>query len=597
MKKWILHMKKADFVGLSKTLKVDPVVVKIMRNRGLESEDEYTRFLSGGWEQLYEPDCMKGIVQAADLIKQKIEQKKSIRIIGDYDIDGINATYILYKGLCRAGADVDTAIPDRILDGYGINESLILQAHEDGKDTIITCDNGIAAAAQIAYAKGLGMTVVVTDHHDIPYEEEEGGARQSILPPADVVVDPKQEGCPYPLKEICGAVVALKFIQVLYRQFGIEQNEAQEFLQFAAMATVGDVMPLKDENRILVKLGLQQLHTAPCIGLEALMRACKLEKETVKSYHIGFVLGPCLNASGRLETAQHALKLLLAENEQTADTLALKLKALNDERKAMTQEGVKDAVAQIEQSKIKEDKVLVVYLPQCHESLAGIIAGRIKERYYKPVLVFTDAEPQKDIEEGSAALVKGSGRSIEAYHMYDELTKCKDLFTKYGGHPMAAGVSMPKEHLEALRDRLNKNQTLTEGDLTEKLYIDAAMPFSYITEAFVENLNVLEPFGNGNEKPVFAVKSINILHIQQVGREHKILKMTVSDGTCEMDAVYFGDIETFERLICDTFGEQQLMCLYGYRKCNVTLLALYYPTVNEYMGNKKLQITIREFSV
>lgn len=596
MKKWMLHMKKADFKGISKKFGIDPVVAKIMRNRGLEREEEYFMFLNGGWEQLYDPACMKGIVQAAVLIREKIEKKKSIRIIGDYDIDGVNASYILYKGLRRVGADVDITIPDRIADGYGINEDLVRQAYEAGKDTIITCDNGIAAGEQIAYGKKLGMTVVVTDHHDIPYEEDAAGVRRSLLPPADVVVDPKQEDCSYPLKEICGAVVAWKLIQVLYKQAGIGEEETREFVQFAAMATIGDVMPLRDENRVIVKLGLERLHTKPCPGIEALMRICKLKKEEICSYHIGFILGPCLNASGRLETAGYALQLLLADTKEAADTLAVKLKTLNDERKAMTEEGLEEAVAQIEHSDCKKDKVLVLYLPDCHESLAGIIAGRIKERYYKPVLVFTDTKPWEKNDGKTVEMVKGSGRSIEAYHMYDELTKCRDLFTKYGGHPMAAGVSMPKEHLKALKKQLNENQELTDEQLTEKKYIDAAMPFSYVTEAFVENLNVLEPFGNGNAKPVFAVKTMKILHISKVGRERKILKLSVSDDTCVMEAVYFGSPEAFENLICDKFGMQELESLYRGRENKVLVSALYYPSINEYMGRRQLQITIQEFS-
>lgn len=577
-------MKKADFGALAKKFGVDPVVAKIMRNRDLETEEDYRQFLYGGWEDLHDGALMKGMADAVRLVREKIEQRKPIRIIGDYDIDGVNATYILYRGLKRVGADVDSAIPHRMTDGYGINEHLIQQAYEDGRDTIITCDNGIAAREQIAYGKSLGMTVVVTDHHDVPYEQN-CDERTYVLPPADVVVDPKQEGCAYPFKGICGAVVAWKLIQQLYVSYGISIEETREFLQFAAMATVGDVMELRGENRIIVKLGLEQLRREPCLGLGALMDENSLVRQNVSSYHIGFVIGPCLNASGRLETARHALDLLLAGDKEDAGELAKKLKALNDDRKTMTENGKQEAFEQIEHTELGQDTVLVVYLPDCHESLAGIIAGRIRERYYKPVLVFTDAEDG----------VKGSGRSIPGYHMFDELTKCKNLFTKYGGHPMAAGVSMPKESLEPLRRRLNDNHSLTAEDLTEKIYIDAAMPLSYINEQLIESLHVLEPFGNGNAKPIFALQHTKIRWIEQRGRERKILKLLISDGTADMEAVYFGDIEAFEQMVCEEFGSEQLAGLYQRRENAVDLAMLYYPTVNEYMGRRTLQINIQEF--
>lgn len=585
MKKWILHMKKADFQDLGKRFRIDPVVAKIMRNRDLETDEQYENFLYGDWESLHNPALMKGMEQAVAIIHEKIEANKPIRIIGDYDIDGVNATYILYKGLKRVGADVDSAIPDRMTDGYGINENLIRGAYEAGKDTIITCDNGIAAREQIAYGKSLGMTIVVTDHHDVPYEEKENGERVHVLPQADALIDPKQEDCSYPFDGICGAVVAWKFIQELYRSFDIPVEEAKEFLQFAAMATIGDVMELRDENRIIVKLGLEQMKTTPCPGIRALMEECAIVPSNLSAYHIGFVIGPCLNASGRLETAQHALKLLLAERPDDARKLAGKLKGLNDERKAMTEAGMEEAFYQIDHSELKKDNVLVVYLPACHESLAGIIAGRIRERYYKPVLVFTDAESG----------IKGSGRSIEGYHMFDELTRCKHLFTKYGGHPMAAGVSMPKENLETLRSLLNKNQSLTEEDLIEKIYIDVAMPFGYISEKLVENLTVLEPFGNGNAKPVFALQHVKIKRMEQRGRERKILKLQLTDDATVMEAVYFGNIEQFEQMIIEEFGEEQLDCLYNRKPNNVNLAILYYPTINEYMGRKNLQINVMDF--
>lgn len=583
MKKWVVYMKRADFHTLAQRFGIDPVVARIMRNRDLETDEQYEQFLYGGWEDLYDGSCMKGMEQAVEVIQKKIEKNCTIRIIGDYDIDGVNATYILFRGLKRAGADVDYAIPNRMTDGYGINEHLIEQAYKDGRDTIITCDNGIAAREQIAFAKSLGMTVVVTDHHEVPYEEKDG-VRTYVLPPADVVVDPKQEGCLYPCEGICGAVVAWKFIQQLYAACRIPQEETKEFLQFAAMATIGDVMELRDENRIIVKLGLEQLRQHPCPGIRALMEANAIIPENISSYHIGFVIGPCLNASGRLETAKHALELLLAEDSATAGELARKLKTLNDARKTMTEEGREEAFARIDNTSLGKDKVLVVYLKDCHESLAGIIAGRIRERYYKPVIVFTDAEGG----------LKGSGRSIPGYNMYEELTKCKQLFTKYGGHPMAAGISMPGEHLELLRRQLNENQTLTQEELTEKIYIDVPMPVSYITESLIENLGVLEPFGNGNSKPVFALKHTRILRMEQRGRERRILKLLVSDGTGTIEAVYFGDIEAFEKQIIDGYGREELEKLYAHRENRVDLAMLYYPSVNEYMGRRTLQITIMD---
>lgn len=586
MKKWLLHMKKADFTALGEQFGIDPLIAKIMRNRGLTSEAEFEQYLHGGWEQLHDPFSMKGMQEAAALIREKLEQKKTIRVIGDYDIDGVNATYILYKGLKRLGADVDCAIPDRMLDGYGINENLIRQAYEAGRDTIITCDNGIAAREQITYGKSLGMTIVVTDHHDIPYEEDEKGNRTNVLPPADVVIDPKQADCGYPFPGICGAVVAWKLIQVLYVTYGLPIEETKEFLQFAAMATIGDIMELKGENRILVKLGLQQLREYPCPGMRALMEENSIYPANLSAYHIGFVIGPCLNASGRLETARHALKLLMADTPADASALAGKLKALNDERKAMTQTCMEEAFSKIDQTDLKEDTVLVVYLPDCHESLAGIIAGRIRERYYKPVLVFTDAEGG----------VKGSGRSIEGYHMFDELTRCRQLFTKYGGHPMAAGVSMPKENLSILRRQLNENHTLTPEELIEKIYIDAAMPLGYITEQLIDDLNVLEPFGNANSKPVFALSRAQISRLEVKGRDRKILKMLLSDGTAQLEAVYFGDIPDFEQMIEQQFGRRQLEQMHSRRDSSVELAILYYPVINEYMGHRTLQINVQEFA-
>lgn len=586
MEKWMVTMKKADFDGIGRKFGISPVTARIIRNRDVVDEEEIRRFLFGTMEDLADPMLMKDMDRAVDILETKIRDKRKIRVIGDYDIDGVNATYILLKALEGCGAVVDTDIPDRMKDGYGINENLIQSAADDMVDTIVTCDNGIAAYDQIAFGKELGLTMIVTDHHDIPYEDMEDGTRVYRIPPADAVIDPKREDCSYPFKLLCGAAVAYRFMEALYRRLGLDTDQLAPLLENAAVATVGDVVDLEGENRIIVKKGLELLKNPSNHGFAALMDCTGINREQLSSYHIGFVIGPCINASGRLNTAKRALSLLCADKGEAAK-LAGDLKALNDSRKAMTQEGVEKAVNMIEKSSLKNDKVLVVFLPDCHESLAGIIAGRIREKYYKPVFVITRAE------EG----LKGSGRSIEGYHMFEELNKCKDLLSKFGGHPMAAGLSLPEENLETFRRSLNENQTLTEDDLTEKIYIDVPMPVDYITEGLIEEFKLLAPFGKGNSKPLFAEKGLKVLSGRILGKNKNVLKLLLKNGSgFQIEAMYFGDISRFFEELVSKYGEARKERLLAGRDCEVSLSAVYYPTVNEYMGRKTLQIQIQNYN-
>jgi single-stranded-DNA-specific exonuclease len=528
---------------------------------------------------------MKDMDKAVSIIKEKILQHKKIRVIGDYDIDGVNATYILLKGLERCGAIVDTDIPDRMKDGYGINESLIDSANESEIDTIVTCDNGIAAIDQIAYAKQLKMTVIITDHHDIPFEDIEG-IKTEIYPIADAIVNPKQRTCTYPFDKLCGAAVAYKLVQALYETFDIPYEECKELIEFAAMATVGDVMDLVGENRIIVKEGLKRIRNSSNHGLTSLISLNGLSKGNISSYHIGFVIGPCINAGGRLDTAKRALELLNSNSMEEAGKLAGDLKNLNDSRKALTVEGLEKALNIIETSEIKKDKVLIVYLPECHESLAGIIAGRIRENYNKPVIVFTDSE----------GCAKGSGRSIEAYNMFEELSKFKQLYIKFGGHPMAAGLSLPKENIAVLRENLNNETILTEEDLVSKIMIDVPMPIHYITENLVEQLELLEPFGKANEKPTFAEKDLSILSGRILGKNQNVLKLKVKNSNeCTMDAMYFGNIDKFNSFIIEKYGEEELNKILAGKENGVTLSITYYPSINEYNGSRSIQVIIKNF--
>lgn len=576
MEKWMVAAKKADFRKLGEKFQLDPVTIRLIRNRDIVGEDAIREYLYGDLTWLQDPHLLKDMDKAVKILQEKISCGEKIRVIGDYDIDGVNASYILLTGLQRCGAAVDVDIPDRILDGYGLNEHLIDRARKDGVETILTCDNGIAAVQEIAVAKNYGMTVIVTDHHE----------PQENLPKADALINPKQSDCPYPYKNLCGAAVAFKLVQCLYEAFHIPAEEWDPLLENVAFATVGDVMDLTGENRILVKEGLKRLNHTKNEGFRALIAANGLTDGTISAYHIGFVLGPCINATGRLDTAKRALKLLMAPTPELAKTLAEELKSLNDERKDMTVKGVEEAVEQVEETSLKEDKVLVIYLPSCHESLAGIIAGRIREKYHRPVFVLTRAE------EG----VKGSGRSIEAYNMFQEMCKVSHLFTRFGGHPMAAGLSLPEKNVEVFRKAINEAAELTEDDLIPKIMIDVPMPLDYISEKLICELSVLEPFGKANTKPVFADRKLKILRAQIIGRNRNVLKMLVQNSSgCTMEALYFGDIPRFENYVKEKFGAADLELLLQGRPSSVALSMTYYPSVNEFRGNKTLQIVIQNY--
>lgn len=563
---WMLQTKRADFNGLAMRLGVSPVAVRIMRNRGLLDEREMRKYLYWTLDDLYDPRQMKGMETAAGIIEKKLIEGKKIRIIGDYDIDGVCSTYILLKGFHRAAGNgqIDYEIPDRIRDGYGINESIIRQAAEDGIDTLVTCDNGIAALKEISIAKQLGMTVVVTDHHEVPVD-----AYGQILPPADAVVDPKQDGETYPYHEICGAVVAWKLINVIYEDLGIPEHEWMELLEFAAIATVGDVMKLQDENRLIVKYGLKKIGSTKNTGLRMLVEKNNLDINNLSTYHIGFVIGPCLNAGGRLKSAKVALRMLLEQDPDRVSGLADELKELNDVRKDMTAKGETEAIEQVERFYMS-DKVLVVFLPECHESLAGIIAGRLREHFHKPSFVLTRGEQS----------AKGSGRSIEAYHMYQGLCEVSDLLVKFGGHPMAAGLSIEESDIDEFRRRLNENAKLTEDDFVPQIWIDVPMPFEYVNEKIVDELKGLEPFGQGNEKPLFAQKSLTIRNVRVLGKNRNVVKMNLVTNTGHpFDGLLFAD--------GDRFLEEQT----GQN----TIDMIYYPDVNEYNGTRTLQAIIKNY--
>ena len=596
MAKWMVSAKKADFNEIAERFGIDPVVARIIRNRDVVGEEAIEKFLHGTTADLYDPMLLKDAVKAAEILCGKTGEKKKIRVIGDYDIDGVCSSYILAACLEKCGAEVSVVIPHRIRDGYGLNEKLIEEAGEDGVDTILTCDNGIAAFSQIAYAKELGMTVIVTDHHEVPYEVQEDESRQEILPPADAVVDPKQGGCPYPYKGICGAVVVYKlmgiYLEKMVREGTVSAEEKdmllQELLAFAGFATVGDVMELTDENRILVRYGLRQIEQSANLGLRPLLTVNELTQKRLTGYHVGFILGPCLNATGRLDTAARALAMFRTKDQAEAVTIAGELKALNDSRREMTLFGTEQAMEQIENTSLKEDKVLVVFLPDCHESLAGIIAGRIRERYYKPVFVLTRGE------EG----VKGSGRSIEAYHMYDKMSECKELYTKYGGHKLAAGVSMPEENVEAFRAYLNAHSGLTDEDLVEVMHIDVPMPMSYVTPELVRQLSLLEPFGNGNPKPVFAQKNVRVCRGRILGKNRNVGKYRVADENGrEYDMMYFGDLEQWHAFLSAHFGQEETDRLYAGGSRAIVISVIYYPDINVYRGVESLQMVMQDYAV
>lgn len=585
MERWVLLRKGADFEAIGKKYQISPRLACLIRNRDVIGEEAVDRYLNGTISDLYDGMLMKDMDKAIDILKEKILEDKKIRVIGDYDIDGVNATYILLEGLERLGADVDSDIPDRISDGYGLNRHLVERAYEAGVDTLITCDNGIAAADEIAYGKEMGMTVIVTDHHEVPFDEQDGEKRYRI-PPADAVMDPKQPDCLYPFKGLCGAAVAYKMMEALWESMGKDSADLDDLIENVAIATIGDVMDLEDENRIFVKEGLQMLRRTKNPGLKALIECTGIDKNSLNSYHIGFVLGPCINASGRLDTAKRALELLRAGTQKEADILAGDLKALNDSRKDMTEEAVKQAEEQVETTTISKDKVLVVYLPDCHESLAGIVAGRIRENYYKPVFLLTDAE------EG----VKGSGRSIDGYHMYEELNKCKELLTKFGGHRLAAGLSLPKENVGKFREMLNKNCTLTEEEMKEKVTIDMEMPFGCVTEGLVKELELLEPFGKGNTKPVFAARDVTLLGARILGKDRNVLKLQVQDvNGCRIEAMLFHHADDFLGKLEEQYGKTEVEALLKGRGRQIRISMTYYPDINEYMGKKTPQIVVTHY--
>lgn len=585
MEKWFVMRKGAPFGEIAEKFNIHPILARLIRNRDVIGDENIEKYLHGTIADLYDGMLMKDMDKAIDILLEKIREEKKIRIIGDYDIDGINATYILLEGLKYLRADVDIDIPDRMKDGYGLNKHLIDRAFDEEVDTIITCDNGIAAYGEITYGKRLGMTIIVTDHHEVPYEENEEGKR-FILPPADAVIDPKQEDCLYPFKGLCGAAVAYKLVEALFGAAGEDIDDVDYLMENVAIATVGDVMDLVDENRIFVKQGLEMLKRTKNLGLKALIECTGVDVAHLSAYHIGFVIGPCLNASGRLDTAKRALELLCAKTRREADMLAGDLKALNDNRKDMTQLAVQEAVEMIENSVLKEDKVLVIYLPECHESLAGIVAGRIRERYYKPTFVLTKAE------EG----IKGSGRSIETYHMYEALNQCKELLTKFGGHKLAAGLSLEEENIEVFRKKLNEQSALTDDDLIAKISIDMQIPLSYISERLVDELSYLEPYGKGNTKPIFVEKNIEILRANKLGKNQNVLKMQVQDGNgAIMEAMYFGDLEIFESYLEEKFGASSVVAMWRGQRSGIKLAFTFYPTVNEYMGRKTVQIVIQNY--
>lgn len=609
MAKWYVAAKKADFNGIGQRFSISPVLARVIRNRDIEGDEAIEKYLHGTIRDLYDPAFLKGSREAVLLLKDKIKGQMPVRVIGDYDADGICSSYILKRGLEACGAVVDTMIPHRMKDGYGLNEHLVDEAYADGIDTILTCDNGIAAYTQIEQAKKYGMTVIITDHHEIPYEEEplaepdpetgETSRRRYKIPPADVVIDPKQPGDTYPFQEICGAVVAFKLMQLLFAEFGFDgistdltsgkRSLLDELLEFAAFATICDVMPLREENRILVRHGLELMKQTQNVGLHALMEVNQIlpwQDGKLGAFHIGFVLGPCLNASGRLDSAQRAMELLDSKTREAAVAQAAFLKQLNDSRKEMTEEYVKIAVEMIESGPLKDDRVLVVFLPDCHESIAGIIAGRIRERYYRPTFVLTRGE------EG----VKGSARSIEGYHIYEEMTKCSSFFTKYGGHKMAAGLSMREEDVEPFRQKINEICTLTEDDLQEKIHIDVPMPVSYVSFRLVEELELLEPFGTGNSKPVFAQKDLKFVSARALGKAGNVLRFTVEDSEQKRwEMMYFGGKDNFEAYAAGKYGQAALDGLYSGKGSPLYFDVVYYPGVNTWQGNTKLQLVMQQY--
>lgn len=580
--KWLLRNKKVDLKAMSEKYKISQLLCKLMVNRDIIDENIINSYINPVYKYLHSPKTMKDVVIAVDIIKRKIQENKKIRIIGDYDVDGIISVFILYTALKKCGANVDYEIPDRIKDGYGINENIVKVAYDEGVDTIITCDNGISAIDQIQYAKDLGLTVIVTDHHDVPFIEEDG-VRTFLSSQADAIINPKQIECEYKFKSICGAGVAFKLMEALYEEIGMDKEECYKLIEFVAIATVCDVVDLIDENRIFVKNGLEMLNNSKNIGINALKKACGLEDKEITAYHLGFVIGPCLNASGRLDSAKKGLELLLMEDDEEAKNLAQEIVDLNDARKNMTKEGVDRAINIIDSTDINNDKILVVYIPDIHESLAGIVAGRVKEKYNKPTIILTKSE------EG----VKGSARSIEEYNMFEGLLACKELLDKFGGHPMAAGLSLQEDKVNELRIALNNKCELTDEDLTRKIMIDSSLPLEYLNLHLIEELNVLEPFGKGNSKPVFGVRDAKITKAMLLGKDKNVLKLKLlTNNNITIDAMIFNDLENFESKIIEKYGNEELDNLYNKSNNNIPMDFTFYPSINEWNGNKSIQIVV-----
>ncbi|MFL0165399.1 single-stranded-DNA-specific exonuclease RecJ [Candidatus Clostridium helianthi] len=584
--RWFIKNIKADYKYISKKYALSELVSRLIVNRNIVSDEMIRSYINPDFDKFHEAREMKDLEKSVDILHEKIKSQNKIRIVGDYDVDGVISIYILYSALKRCNANVDYEIPDRIKDGYGINMNIIRQAKEDGVDTILTCDNGISAIDQIKYAKELGITVIVTDHHDIPFVEKENNVREFISLSADAVVNPKQSECNYKFKQLCGAGVAFKLVEVLYDAFNIDKKECYKFIEFLAIATVCDVVDLVDENRIFVKKGLELINSTTNLGLQELIRECELTEKTLSVYHLGFIIGPCINASGRLDSAKRGLELLLSDDEEEAVRLAKELVKLNEERKDMTMKGVEAAVEIIEKSGMINDKVFVIYIPDIHESLAGIIAGRIKEKYNVPTLVITKAEHG----------VKGSGRSIEEYNMFEELIKCKDLLEKFGGHPMAAGFSLKEENIDEFRRRLNENTVLKDEDLLRKVTIDSVLPLDTINYDVINDLERLEPFGKSNSKPLFAEKNINLLRATILGKNRNVLKLKLKTRMNKaLDAIYFGDIEKFEEEVSNKYGNEELQKLYNGEYNHVNLDLVFYPSINEYNGNTTIQIVVQNY--
>ena len=580
--KWLLRNRKVDLKAMSEKYKISQLLCKLMVNRDIIDENIINSYINPVYKYLHSPKTMKDVVIAVDIIKRKIQENKRIRIIGDYDVDGIISVFILYTALKKCGANVDYEIPDRIKDGYGINENIVKVAYDEGVDTIITCDNGISAIDQIQYAKDLGLTVIVTDHHDVPFIEKDG-VRTFLSSQADAIINPKQIECEYKFKSICGAGVAFKLMEALYEEIGMDKEECYKLIEFVAIATVCDVVDLIDENRIFVKNGLEMLNNSKNIGINALKKACGLEDKEITAYHLGFVIGPCLNASGRLDSAKKGLELLLMEDDEEAKNLAQEIVDLNDARKNMTKEGVDRAINIIDSTDINNDKILVVYIPDIHESLAGIVAGRVKEKYNKPTIILTKSE------EG----VKGSARSIEEYNMFEGLLACKELLDKFGGHPMAAGLSLQEDKVDELRIALNNKCELTDEDLTRKIMIDSSLPLEYLNLHLIEELNVLEPFGKGNSKPVFGVRDAKITKAMLLGKDKNVLKLKLlTNNNITIDAMIFNDLENFESKIIEKYGNEELDNLYNKSNNNIPMDFTFYPSINEWNGNKSIQIVV-----